>query len=185
MNISETINRVLTYLTASLSTSQIIRTLQQLRKKPEESFSQYSQSFIDTASCLEGGLNNTENARLGVEIFLDNISNYLHMKELVGKFDVKSTNDPLSMLEEILTYIQRVQKSDGTSFDPTKNQIKKKIKSKFDNQASKLNGKATLRHWNQLNKIAAYVESTKNYGLLYDVKNDEENVIVLSVPDRK
>jgi hypothetical protein len=32
------------------------------------------------------------------------------------------------MLEEILTYIQRVQKSDGTSFDPKKikkeNQIK-------------------------------------------------------------
>jgi hypothetical protein len=37
------------------------------------------------------------------------------------------------------------------------------------NQASKFNGKATLRHWNQLNKIAVYVKSTKNYGLLYDV----------------
>jgi hypothetical protein len=54
MNLSETINRTLTYLTASLSTSQILRTLQQLGKKPEESFSQYSQAFIDTASCLEG-----------------------------------------------------------------------------------------------------------------------------------
>jgi mRNA-degrading endonuclease RelE of RelBE toxin-antitoxin system len=49
------------------------------------------------------------------------------------------------------------------------------------NQASKFNGKATLRHWNQLNKIAAYIKSTKNYGLLYDVKNDEEKVIILDV----
>jgi hypothetical protein len=53
------------------------------------------------------------------------------MKELDGKFDVKSTDDPLFLLEEILQYIQRVQKSDGTLFDPTRASNKKKTKSKF------------------------------------------------------
>jgi hypothetical protein len=36
------------------------------------------------------------------------------------------------------------------------------------NQAAKFYDKATLRHWNQLKKIAAYVKSTKDYVLYFD-----------------
>ena len=45
------------------------------------------------------------------------------------------------------------------------------------NQAAKFNDKATLRHWNQLKKIAAYVKSTKDFGLYFDTSHDSGKTV--------
>jgi hypothetical protein len=49
------------------------------------------------------------------------------------------------------------------------------------NQAAKFCDKATLRHWNQLKKIAAYVKSTKDYGLYFDTDIEDEKVVNLDI----
>jgi hypothetical protein len=123
MCFEEIIQRILVYITTSLTTGQIIQTLQKLRKKTTESFGIYAQNILDVASCLEGGLKNGSNVRLGLEVFIKNVSRYLSIQELNGRFDIKNSTDPLGMLEEILTYIQRVVKSDGINYDPTKNRF--------------------------------------------------------------